>query len=113
MPFAIEFTQVNGAAFWDGRSCLHERGEDTTFRLSGRVIKRGWPARLSKASLVGSIVGRSDLWSGFVDDVEGGFGGAAEAAETGVGDHVADALFSGLRAEAQANFLGARAGRTQ
>ena len=35
----------------------------------------------------------------FVDNVEWGFGGAAEMGEAGGGDHVADALFAGLRAE--------------
>jgi len=53
------------------------------------------------------------LRTGFVDDVEGGFGGVAEAREAGGGDDVADARFSRLRPKAKADFLRARAGRAQ
>ena len=59
--------------------------------------------------------GRRDarLGAGFVDDVEGGFGGAAEALEAGGGDDVANARFSCLRPKTEADFLRARAGRAQ
>jgi hypothetical protein len=50
---------------------------------------------------------------GFVDDVKRGFGGAAEAAEAGGGDYVADARFAGLSAKAQADFLRAGTRRTE
>src|ERR1700722_7382604 len=53
------------------------------------------------------------LWPRFVDDVEGRFGGTAEASEAGRGDDVSDARFAGLRAEAQSNFLRARRWRAK
>lgn len=41
----------------------------------------------------------------FVDDVERCFGSAPETAEAGGGDDLTNALFPGLRAQAQRDFL--------
>jgi hypothetical protein len=48
---------------------------------------------------------KNSSWTSFVDDVKRCFRGSAETAEAGCGDHLANTLFAGLRAQAQRNFL--------
>ena len=48
------------------------------------------------------------LWTRFVDEVEGCLRRAPEMRESPCRDHIANALFAGLRTESQAHFLGQR-----
>jgi hypothetical protein len=55
----------------------------------------------------------TELWSSFVNNVEGSFRGPAETIEPGLGHNLTNARLAGLRAQAQPNFLRPRAWRTQ
>lgn len=58
-------------------------------------------------------VGLGESGPSFVDNVEGRLRGPTETAKTRRGDHIAHFAFARLRAETQADFLRAGAGRTQ
>src|SRR5215469_18120310 len=96
-----------------GINCL-SRSRGLMRRCEKRVRSGKWKTEKLGARFLGAPTadGRRDarLGAGFVDDVEGGFGGAAETGEARGGDDVADARFSRLRPKTEADFLRARAG---
>jgi hypothetical protein len=92
------------------RTCnLRTRSRPTTVRavLLGAVVAAqvGWIVQLMRSCHVAWCGTVLISGPGLVDEVEGGLGDAAEAAEPGIGRHLAQALLAGLGAQGHPGLL--------